>query len=110
MAVTAIIGAVVAIAGVVNSIDDAQKRREVEANLGLLNERQLAALNEEMQKRTTKQERIQLVIDTVQKARDAEAARQQTANIVLWITVAAAGIAAVAILAWAYKPVKAVKK
>lgn len=106
MAVTAIIGAVVAIAGVVNSIDDAGKRREVQANLSLLTEKQQIELAQEMAKTQNMNERIKMLTDVVQAAKDKEAARQQQATNLQWILIAVVGVAALGIVAWYMKPAK----
>jgi len=71
MPVTAI-GAVTAIAGTVGQIVDASKRRQIEANLNLLDSSQKAQLERELQKTNDKSKRLEILYNSVATIRAAQ--------------------------------------
>lgn len=91
------------IATTVASISDMNKRRNIEANLALMSEKQKIALANQIANKQNSLDKANLLITAVLSSRNAAADRQQRANTVKWILIGSAGVVVLGIVAWYLK-------
>lgn len=91
------------IAGTVAQINDINKRRNIEANLALLSDKQKIDLARQLADKQNALDKSNLLINSVLTLRTAAADRQQRANTVKWILIGAAGVTVLGIVAWYLK-------
>lgn len=91
------------IATTVASINDMNKRRNIESNLMLMSEKQKIALANQIAGKQNSLDKANLLMDAVISVRNAAADRAQRANTVKWILIGAAGVAVLGIVAWYLK-------
>lgn len=101
--VSAGIQAAAAIANVIAGISDANKRRLIESNLALLDDKQKIALAQQIARQQNKNDQVTIIINAVLAAHAANADRAQRADTIKWILIGSAAVVTLGIIAWYLK-------
>jgi glutaminase len=91
------------IAQTVNSINDVNKRRQIESMLNYLSQQQQIDLARQIAVQKNNNDKVNFLVNTLVEAKNAAADRQQKSETVKWIVIAAVGVTTLGILAWYLK-------
>lgn len=88
------------IANTVAGISDMNKRRLIESNLSLLNEKEQIALANSIARSQKKNDQAVILVNAILAARNANADRLQRADTIKWILIGSAAVITLGIVAW----------
>jgi hypothetical protein len=87
----------------ITQINDVKKRRELESTLALMSATERADLERDIAASQDKNQRINILINAIQAARNAQAEREQRTQTVKWVLIGVFGLGTLITIAWFLK-------